>query len=61
MLKQLTFMYMTANMNKDNVAAVQLEKINILKKALKGAGLDFVIHKRNGNVAIVNIWIGENK
>lgn len=52
-------MYMTVDMNRDNATATQLEKINILKEALKSVDLDFVIHKRNGNVAIVNIWIGE--
>lgn len=36
------------------------EKLEKLKAALKKAGLDYVITRKDQTIAHVNIWIGED-
>jgi hypothetical protein len=38
---------------------VDVEKIESLKKALREAGLEFVVTRTDGRVAHVNVWVGE--
>tara|TARA_B110000259_G_scaffold131691_1_gene148541 strand:- start:2653 stop:2787 length:135 start_codon:yes stop_codon:yes gene_type:complete len=37
------------------------EKLERLKLALKNCGLEYVITRTEGNVAHINIWIGEGE
>lgn len=36
------------------------EKFEKLKKALKKAGLDYVVTRKDETIAHLNIWIGED-